>query len=143
MFSMYLPNLLIQLIQKNSYLPVFVMIISVPNSLNLSHSSFVSKLHCMCLISSLDHRSANCGLRGGGERAREPLALPLADPASDVEDTSTGESRSYSAKGGDGDPDADAAASTNFSERAIHNISMAQINQEYACYVIASIIYPA
>lgn len=71
----------------------------------------------MCLISSLDHRSASCGLRGAGEMAREPLAAPLAEPASDVDDTSTGESRSYSGRGGDGDPEADAVASTNFSEK--------------------------
>lgn len=69
----------------------------------------------MCLISSLDQRSVSWGLRGGGESALEPLGAPLAEPASDVEDTSTGESRSYSASGGEGDPDADAVASTNFS----------------------------
>lgn len=53
----------------------------------------------------------SCGLRGGGDTAREP---PGADPASEVEDTSTGESRSKSS-GGDGEPEPDAAASTNFS----------------------------
>lgn len=69
----------------------------------------------MCFISSLEHLSVSWGLRGAGDRAREPPGAPLADPASDVEDTSTGESRSYSANGGDGEPDADAVASTNFS----------------------------
>lgn len=71
----------------------------------------------MCLISSLDQRSTSWGLRGRGERALDPPAAPLAEPASDVDETSTGESRSYSANGGEGDPDADAAASTNFSEK--------------------------
>lgn len=68
----------------------------------------------MCRISSLDHRSTNCGFLGGGDRALELLGAP-AEPASDVEETSTGESLSYSARGGEGDPDADAVASTNFS----------------------------
>lgn len=71
----------------------------------------------MCRISSLDHRSTSWGFLGGGERGREPLGAPLADPASEVDDTSTGESRSYSASGGEGEPEADAVASTNFSER--------------------------
>lgn len=71
----------------------------------------------MCRISSLDHRSTSCGFLGGGDRGREPLGAPLADPASDVDDTSTGESRSNSARGGDGEPEAEAVASTNFSER--------------------------
>lgn len=69
----------------------------------------------MWRISSLDHRSTSWGLRGGGETALDPPAVPLADPASEVEETSTGESLSNSTRGGDGDPEADAVASTNFS----------------------------
>lgn len=97
------------------------MIISVPSSLNLSHSSLVSRWHWICLISSLDQRSASWGFRGDGDRALDPLGAPLAEPASDVEDTSTGESLSNSANGGDGDPDADAVASTNFSGSTKHD----------------------
>lgn len=77
----------------------------------------------MWRMSSLDHLSASWGLRGGGESAREPPAAPLAEPASDVEDTSTGESLSYSARGGEGDPEADAVASTNFSGNIEEDVS--------------------
>lgn len=40
-----------------TYRPVFVIIISVPNSKNLSHSSFVSKWHCTGARSSQLHES--------------------------------------------------------------------------------------
>ena len=84
----------------------------------------------MCRISSLDQRSVSWGFLGGGDRALEPLGAPFAEPASDVDDTSTGESRSYSANGGDGDPDADAVASTNFSA------NKKNINYSLDCYKI-------
>lgn len=79
----------------NFYLPVFVIIISVPNSLNLSQRSLVSKWHVMCRISSLVHLSCSRGFRVAGDR--RPLECDWDGvPDSDVEETSTGESRPLS-----------------------------------------------
>lgn len=44
-----------------TYLPVFVIIISVPSSWNLSHNSFVSKWHCTGFNSSQLHDPNNPG----------------------------------------------------------------------------------
>lgn len=45
-------------------LPVFVMIISVPSSLNLSHRSLVSSRQLTCCSSSELHRSSSTGFSG-------------------------------------------------------------------------------
>lgn len=45
-----------------TYRPVFVIIISVPKSLNLSHSSFVSRWHCTGRRSSQLHDPTIFGL---------------------------------------------------------------------------------
>lgn len=46
-------------------LPVFVMIISVPSSLNLSHRSLVSSRQLTCCSSSELHRSSSTGFDDG------------------------------------------------------------------------------
>lgn len=45
----------------STYLPVFVMIISVPNSWNFSHKSFVSRWHCIGFNSSQLHEPKSVG----------------------------------------------------------------------------------
>lgn len=46
---------------SSTYLPVFVMIISVPNSWNFSHKSFVSRWHCIGFNSSQLHEPKSVG----------------------------------------------------------------------------------
>lgn len=58
------------------------MIISVPSSLNLSHSSLVSRWHMTCRSSSQFERSWSRGFIGEG-------ALPLVLPASSVSGSSS------------------------------------------------------
>ena len=57
---------------SGSYLPDLVMIISVPRSWNLSHSSFVSRRHCTPSIS-----------------LQSPWILPHSDDTSSASDDST------------------------------------------------------
>lgn len=49
----------------NRNLPVLVMIISVPSSLNLSHNSLVSRRHSTGFRQSQLQRPLSCGLSGG------------------------------------------------------------------------------
>lgn len=59
---------------KDTDLPVFVMIISVPNSWNLSHNSFVSKWHCTGRRSSELHVPTIVGrdwIKGEDEKRRK------------------------------------------------------------------------
>lgn len=67
---------------KLTNLPVLVMIISVPSSLNLSHRSLVSRWQMTCLSSSQFERSWSRGFIGEG-------ALPLLLPASSVSGSSS------------------------------------------------------
>lgn len=61
------------------YLPVFVMIISVPSSLNLSHKSFVSRWHTTFRSSSQLNLSCSKGFFGGrGEGGGDRLVLEEA-----------------------------------------------------------------
>lgn len=70
-----------------------VIIISVPNSLNLSHKSFVSKWQTTCLSSSQLKRSWSNGfLGGGGEDGGDRLRLDEA-PESTVDEICGGDSQ--------------------------------------------------
>ena len=66
---------------KWAYLPVFVMIISVPSSLNLSHNSFVSKKQSTYFNSSQLHfafiiRTFSFSFFFGGLDVEEEFSLP-------------------------------------------------------------------
>lgn len=61
---------------KWPYLPVFVMIISVPSSLNLSQRSLVSRWQATCFSSSQFDRSWSNGFTTG--EAPFPLVLPVS-----------------------------------------------------------------
>lgn len=75
------------------------MIISVPSSLNFSHKSFVSRWQVTARSSSLVHLSCNMGfLEAGGDRRPFETDWDGA-PDSEVEDTSTGDSRPLSLSG--------------------------------------------
>lgn len=54
-----------------THLPVLVMIISVPSSWNLSHSSFVSRWHCRGMRSSQLHEPSILGVGCCREKHRE------------------------------------------------------------------------
>lgn len=82
-----------------TYLPVLVIIISVPNSLNFSQRSLVSKWHVMVRNSSLVHRSWRRGFRAAVGDLRPFGTECEGTPDSDVEDTSTGDSRPLSMSG--------------------------------------------
>lgn len=73
-------------------LPVFVMIISVPSSLNLSHRSLVSSRQLTCCSSSELHRSSSTGSEepvvaaidcGGGLDVDDDMTISSAGEARD------------------------------------------------------------
>lgn len=70
--------------ERAVYRPDLVMIISVPSSWNLSHSSLVSRLHEIFAISSLGMP----GLVGMSGSVHTPGALPLKSPCPSSEDRS-------------------------------------------------------
>ena len=68
--------------------PVFVMIISVPRSWNLSHSSLVSRWHSACNSSSQLHRiftlAAAPAFSSAGSGESPSLSSPCSDPDSEA-----------------------------------------------------------